>query len=127
MATYSSEGIARYYGKEEARKRIHGGRTIVWDATLLKRPQACSYRDDDAGNRFKSNYFRSIRSNYLALRDENAFIIEHYSPHRFSRQFNSFPDSPGLLGQDIREASLENGIENLHEFACLLDPWQRRH
>lgn len=40
MATYSGEGTARYFDKEEARKRIHGGGNIVWDETSLERREA---------------------------------------------------------------------------------------
>lgn len=85
MDTFSGEGGARYFEKKDARKRIHGGATIAWDATLINRPNAYHYRDDVTEKEYQSNFFMSIRSNYLFLRNGDVFIIEFYSPHRFSR------------------------------------------
>ncbi|KAH0642086.1 hypothetical protein KY285_032951 [Solanum tuberosum] len=46
ITTFSGEGAARYFGKEESRKRIHVGGTIAWYATFVHRPHAQHYRDD---------------------------------------------------------------------------------
>ncbi|XP_055824546.1 uncharacterized protein LOC129893076 [Solanum dulcamara] len=110
MASFSGEGTTRYFEKEYARKRIHGGGTISWDATLIKTPNAHHYRDDGTEKEFQSNFFMSLSSNYLTLRDENIFIMESYSPHRFSRQFGFFQDAPDRLDQDFCEASLVEGL-----------------
>ena len=46
MTTFSGEGAARYFGKEDARKRIRRGGTIAWDETFVHRPHAHQYRND---------------------------------------------------------------------------------
>ena len=63
----------------------------------------------------------SIRSNYPTLRKGNVFIVEPYSPHRFSRQFGFFRDSRNRLDQDFREASLEYGLR-LARICVLIKP-----
>lgn len=109
------EGTPRYQGKEDARKHIHGEESIAWNATMVNTHNLDLYRDNANGQEFESNYFTSIRSNYLPLGNETIFIIEPYSSHRFSRQFGIFfQDDPLQLGQNCREASLEDGL-NFHE------------
>ncbi|MCD7451276.1 hypothetical protein HAX54_010629 [Datura stramonium] len=90
MALYFGEGASRYFGIENARKHIHGGGSIILDATMVNRPHPYHYRDNGNEKEFESNYFMSIPSNYLPLRNGEIFIIEPYNPHRFSRQFGFF-------------------------------------
>nr|XP_016507312.1 PREDICTED: uncharacterized protein LOC107825000 [Nicotiana tabacum] len=106
----AGEGAAIYFGKEEARKRIHNGENIIWTSTMPRRSGLHHYYDDGKADESELNFFMSIRSNYLPLRDGVNFIIELYSPHRFSRQFGFYQDTPGRLEQDFREASLEEGL-----------------
>ena len=61
MTTFSGEGAARYFGKEDARKRIRRGGTIAWDETIVHRPHAHQYRDDENEKEYHSNFFMSIR------------------------------------------------------------------
>ncbi|XP_075076357.1 uncharacterized protein LOC142163009 [Nicotiana tabacum] len=110
MAACSGKGAARYFGKEEARKRIHNGENIIWTSIMPRRFDPYHYYDDGKADESKLNFCMSSRSNYLLLRDGVNFIIEPYSPHRFSRQFGFYQDTPGHLEQDFREASLEEGL-----------------
>ncbi|XP_027772997.1 girdin-like [Solanum pennellii] len=110
MVVYSGEGAAKYFDKDEARKRVHRGENIVWNATMLSRPHPTYYLDDEKSSELDQAYFMSIRFNYLPLRRGGSFVIEPYSPHRFSRQFGFHQDNPGYLENDIRVESLDEGL-----------------
>ena len=68
MVVYSGEGAAKYFDKDEARKRVHRGENIVWNATMLSRPHPTYYIDDEKSSELDQAYFMSIRFNYLPLR-----------------------------------------------------------
>ncbi|KAH0699617.1 hypothetical protein KY284_013832 [Solanum tuberosum] len=110
MVVYSGEGAAKYFDKDEARKRVHRGESIVWNATMLSRPHPTYYIDDGKAPELELAYFMSLRFNYLPLRRGGSFVIEPYSPHRFSRQFGFHQDIPGYLENDIRAESLDEGL-----------------
>ena len=95
MVVYSGEGAAKYFDKDEARKRVHRGENIVWNATMLSRTHPTYYLDDQKSSELDQAYFMSIRFNYLPLRRGGSFVIEPYSPHRFNRQFGFHQDNPG--------------------------------
>ncbi|KAG5585435.1 hypothetical protein H5410_045869 [Solanum commersonii] len=46
MVVYSGEGAAKYFDKDEARKRVHRGEIIVWNEIMLSRPYPTYYTDD---------------------------------------------------------------------------------
>ncbi|KAH0661831.1 hypothetical protein KY290_027750 [Solanum tuberosum] len=110
MVVYSGEGAAKYFDKDEARKRVHQGENIVWNATLLSRPHPTYYIDDGKAPELELAYFMSLRFNYLPLRRGGSFVIESYSPHRFSHQFGFHQDIPGYLENAIRAESLDEGL-----------------
>ncbi|XP_012829921.1 PREDICTED: uncharacterized protein LOC105951073 [Erythranthe guttata] len=110
MISYSGEGSARYYTPADARKRIHKGDLMSWTCTTIPRSESSLYVDDGTTKGSERNYFIAIRSSYLSLRRGNRFVIEPYSPHRFSRQFGYYQDVPGVLDEDVREASLIDGL-----------------
>ncbi|XP_075092440.1 uncharacterized protein LOC142172671 [Nicotiana tabacum] len=110
MVAYSGEGAARYFDEKDGRKRIHNEEDIVWAPTMLTNSPPYYYVDNDAPQELESNYFMSLRFNYLPLRYGNSFIIEPYSPHRFGRQFGFYQNVPGFLENDIRNTSLDEGI-----------------
>ncbi|KAK4737387.1 hypothetical protein R3W88_001084 [Solanum pinnatisectum] len=97
MVVYSGEGAAKYFDKDEARKRVHWGESIVWNTTMLSRPHPTYYIDDGKAPELELAYFMSLRFNYLPLRRGGSFVIEPYSPHRFSRQFGFHQDIPSYL------------------------------
>ncbi|KAI3469665.1 hypothetical protein Pfo_026328 [Paulownia fortunei] len=100
MVIFSGEGGAKYYDSKKARKRIHKG---DFSKDFL-------YIDNGNAEEFEQNYFIAIRSNYLCLRQGEHFIIEPYSPHRFSRQFRFYQVVSGTLTRDIRKDSLEERV-----------------
>ena len=63
------------------------GENIVWNATMLSRPNPTYYIDDEKSSELDQAYFMSIRFNYLPLRRGGSFVIEPYCSHWFSRQF----------------------------------------
>ncbi|KAL0458003.1 UNVERIFIED_CONTAM: hypothetical protein Slati_0427500 [Sesamum latifolium] len=110
MTLFSGEGGAKYYDPQEARKRIHKGDFVSWTCNMIAKDKDFSFVDDGRAKDFEEAYFMAIRSNYLPLRQGDHFDVEPYSPHRFDRQFGFFQEVPGILSQDIRRASLEDGI-----------------
>lgn len=83
--TYFGEGSARCFSAEDAHKRIHKGEIMVWHATMFTKHKDQNFVDDAKRSWLSKNCF-SLCSCYLSLREKNHFIIEAYSPHRFSHQ-----------------------------------------
>ncbi|KAL0438961.1 UNVERIFIED_CONTAM: hypothetical protein Slati_2379100 [Sesamum latifolium] len=110
MTLLSSEGGAKYYDPQEARKQIHKGDFVSWTCNMIVKDKDFSFVDDGRAKDFEEAYFMAIHSNYLPLRQGDHFDVEPYSPHRFSRQFGFFQEVPGILSQDVRRASLKDGI-----------------
>ncbi|MCE5166819.1 hypothetical protein HAX54_027485, partial [Datura stramonium] len=119
IVAFSGEGAARYFDKNEARKRIHLGDNIAWTSTMLNNSEPYNYIYNDEAQALESNYFMSIRFGYLSLRNGNSTIIKSYSPHRFSRQFGFYQRIPCTLANDNRSASLVEGLRYWH--ICVLD------
>ncbi|MCD9639493.1 hypothetical protein HAX54_024064 [Datura stramonium] len=105
MVAFLGEGVARYYDKKKARKRIHQGDNIAWASTMLNNSEPYDYIDDNDALELELNYFESIRFGYLPLRNGNSAIIEPYSPHRFSHQFGFYQRIPGVSAYNNRSAS----------------------
>ncbi|KAG5610982.1 hypothetical protein H5410_022263, partial [Solanum commersonii] len=74
MVVYSGEGVAKYFDKDEARKRVHQGGAFT--------PHPTYYVDDGKAPELELSYFMSNHFNYLPLRRGGSFVIEPYSPHR---------------------------------------------
>ncbi|KAL0463314.1 UNVERIFIED_CONTAM: hypothetical protein Slati_0219000 [Sesamum latifolium] len=110
MTLFSDERGAKYYDPQEATKRIHEGDFVSWACNMITKDKDFSFVDDGRAKYFEEAYFMAIRSNYLPLRQGYHFEVEPYSPHRFARQFGFFQEVPGILSQDVRRASLEDGI-----------------
>ncbi|KAH6789503.1 hypothetical protein C2S51_004509 [Perilla frutescens var. frutescens] len=116
MVRYSGEGGARFYGPTEARKRVHRAELVFWHCIMPSRAEDFVFIDDENASDLDRGLFMVIRSNFLAKRIDDHFIIEPYSPHRFSRQFGYQQMVPGVLTKDIREASLADGLRYWHIF-----------
>ncbi|KAG5620099.1 hypothetical protein H5410_005317 [Solanum commersonii] len=84
MVVYSGEGAAKYFDKDEARKRIYRGESIVWKATMLSRPHPTYYIDDGKAPELELAYFISLRFNYLPLKRGGSFITEPYNISSFN-------------------------------------------
>uniref|UniRef100_A0A3Q7EYS9 Aminotransferase-like plant mobile domain-containing protein n=1 Tax=Solanum lycopersicum TaxID=4081 RepID=A0A3Q7EYS9_SOLLC len=48
----------------------------------------------------------SLRSSFVTLRMDNELIVDHYSPHQYSRQFGYYQDIPGALIEQHYDGSL---------------------
>ncbi|KAH0720107.1 hypothetical protein KY284_005137 [Solanum tuberosum] len=110
MAVYSGEVGARYFDSNDVRKCIHGGENVAWTSTMMDKTYPYFHVDNDHASEVELSYFMSIRFNYLPLRCRDSFIIEPYSPHRFSRQFGFYQNIPGIMKNDICSASLDKGL-----------------
>ncbi|KAH0641870.1 hypothetical protein KY285_032736 [Solanum tuberosum] len=77
---------------------------------MLSRPHPTYYIDDGKAPELELAYFISLRFNCLPLRRGGSFVIEPYSPHRFSRQFSFHQDIPDYLEDEIRAESLDEGL-----------------
>ena len=77
---------------------------------MLDKTYPYFHADNDCALELESSYFMSIHFNYIPLRYKYSFIIEPYSPHRFSRQFRFYQNIPGIMKNDICSASLDNGL-----------------
>ncbi|KAH0722356.1 hypothetical protein KY290_005033 [Solanum tuberosum] len=60
MVVYSGEGAAKYFDKDEARKRVHRGKSIVWNETMLSRPHPTYYINDGKAPELELAYFMSL-------------------------------------------------------------------
>lgn len=110
VVIYSGKGGARFFDKSDARKCIHRGENVDWTSTALDKTYTYFYVDNDNAPELELRYFMSIRFNYLPLRCKNSFIIESYSPHRFSRQFGFYQNISSIMKHDIRSTSLDKGL-----------------
>lgn len=118
MVQYSGEGGARSYDFAKARERIHKGDFISWNCTVPPKMHDVMYIDDENASELNHGFFMAVRSNFLARRLDDHFLVEPYSPHRFSRQFGYYQMVSGALTKDIREASLVDGLKYWR--VCLL-------
>nr|POE85837.1 hypothetical protein CFP56_07174 [Quercus suber] len=110
MVRFSGAGGARYYDEYEARRLIQGNR-MLWGANLLVKNANETFEDSGNLSRTSLVYFISIQSSYLSMRQNDHFIIEPYSPCRFSRQFGLCQSIVGGIKKDIRHASLDEFLE----------------
>ncbi|XP_057802335.1 uncharacterized protein LOC131017555 [Salvia miltiorrhiza] len=111
MVQYSGEGGARFYDNVKARKQIHKGDQVAWSCTMYSWDKDISFIDDENAKESEFCYFMAVRSNYLTRRLEDGFVVEPYSPHRFSRQFGFYQVRPGVLSHNFRKASLDDGLK----------------
>ncbi|PIN21567.1 hypothetical protein CDL12_05731 [Handroanthus impetiginosus] len=110
MMQFSGEGGARYFDPKEARKRIHKGDSAHWTYNMITKNKNLLFVDDGKAKELEQDYFIAICSNYLTLRQGEHFVIEPYSPHRFSCQFGYYQEVQGVLRCDFHQADLEDGL-----------------
>ncbi|KAL0395044.1 UNVERIFIED_CONTAM: hypothetical protein Slati_4470600 [Sesamum latifolium] len=77
---------------------------------MIVKNRPFKFVDNNDVEELEYNYFVAICSSYLTLRQDDKFIIDPYSPHRFGRQFGYFQGILGILKYDTRVASLEEGL-----------------
>ncbi|KAF7137705.1 hypothetical protein RHSIM_Rhsim07G0182500 [Rhododendron simsii] len=62
--------------------------------------------NDGKQSQFWRGYIISLHSSYLTLHCDMQYIVESYSPHRFSRQFNFYHDVPRKLVEEACPVNL---------------------
>lgn len=71
--------------------------------------------DDGAQSQSWTDYTISLRSSCLTLCRDKEYIVEPYSPPRFSRQFNFCQDVPGKLAEEASPTRCCTTLAILHE------------
>ncbi|KAJ8436100.1 hypothetical protein Cgig2_011922 [Carnegiea gigantea] len=104
MPKFSGFGRAKTFDLDEARELISSGRGFCWNSAIRHRLKA-TLVDNGQLSRADFAYFASIRSSYVCCRCEDSFVIEHYCPHRFSRQFGFHQDIPADIDFSILPSS----------------------
>ncbi|PIN05695.1 hypothetical protein CDL12_21766 [Handroanthus impetiginosus] len=116
MTQFSGEGGSRYFDPKEARKRIYEGDSTHSTYNMITKNKNLLFVDNGKARELEYDYFIAIRLNYLPLRQGERFIIEPYSPHRFSYQFGYYHKVLGILRNNpftinlMLEADLEYGL-----------------
>ncbi|KAG8367693.1 hypothetical protein BUALT_Bualt16G0099600 [Buddleja alternifolia] len=111
MVKYAGEGMANYFDLEDARILFHKVNPSTIRILLSHQKEQISLID---GSNLSSQYkdlFVSLRSAYLTFRHGREHIVESYSPHRFSRQYNFCQDIPGLLQNEILTCDLKELVQ----------------
>ncbi|KAJ8426173.1 hypothetical protein Cgig2_021027 [Carnegiea gigantea] len=104
MPKFSGFGRAKTFDLNEARELISSGRGFCWNSAIRHRLKAALV-DNGQLSWADFAYFASIRSSYVCCRCEDSFVIEHYCPHRFSRQFGFHQDIPADIDFSILPSS----------------------
>ena len=96
---FSSIRQAKSFQLEEARELIGSGRGFCWHSSIINRLKE-TLVDDDKLSRADFAYFVNIHSGFVSYRCEDSFVMEHYYPDQFSRQFGFHQDVPTDLDFD---------------------------
>ncbi|KAJ8432750.1 hypothetical protein Cgig2_011673 [Carnegiea gigantea] len=97
-------GRTKTFDLDEARELISSGRGFCWNSAIRHRLKA-TLVDNGQLSRADFAYFASIRLSYVCCRCEDSFVMEHYCPHRFSRQFGFHQDIPADIDFSILPSS----------------------
>ncbi|PIN24521.1 hypothetical protein CDL12_02741 [Handroanthus impetiginosus] len=86
MMQFSGECGARYFDPNEAHKRIHKGDSAHWTYNMITKNQNLLFTDDGKAKELEQDYFISIRSNYLPLRQEKK-LFNHFEESSIDRHW----------------------------------------
>uniref|UniRef100_M1C7N7 Uncharacterized protein n=1 Tax=Solanum tuberosum TaxID=4113 RepID=M1C7N7_SOLTU len=89
MVVYSWEGVAKYFDKDEARKRVHRGENIVWNATMLSRPHPTYYIDDGKAPELELAYFYEPLNKSQDIEKTLSKVRTPLAPQHQSKKLNS--------------------------------------
>ncbi|KAL0331645.1 UNVERIFIED_CONTAM: hypothetical protein Sangu_1710000 [Sesamum angustifolium] len=113
MTRFSCEGDAKYYEPREVHKRIHKLEFVSWACNMLVKDGPFKFVDNGYAEELDHNYFVTICSSYLTLRQGGRFIIEPYSPHKFGRQFGPKAIKITLKYKKSEDNQVDGGENNL--------------
>ncbi|XP_051131227.1 uncharacterized protein LOC127251539 [Andrographis paniculata] len=119
MVKHSGAVSARAYRADVACRKILRGDYFRWACTMITKDFDVRFVDDGKREDYEQEYFISIRSCFLTLRDGFRCFVEPYSPHRFCRQFGFFQEIPGVLLKDVRCCAFEEGYQHWHQSTYL--------
>jgi len=91
MTKFSGFSRAKSFELDEAHEFIRSDTGFYWNSTIRHRTKGIRI-DNGQLSRAVFAYFASIHSSYVYCRCEDSFIMEHYCPHRFNRQFGFHQD-----------------------------------
>jgi len=93
MPKFNDFGRAKSFELDDARELISSATGFYWNSTIRQRTKGILI-DNGQLSRANFAYFASIRSSYVCCHCKASFIIKHYCPHRFNRQFGFHQDIP---------------------------------
>ncbi|KAG8364563.1 hypothetical protein BUALT_Bualt18G0010400 [Buddleja alternifolia] len=111
MVKYAGEGMENYFDLEDARVLFHKVNPSTIRILLSHQKKQISLIDGSNLSRQYKDLFVSLRSAYLTFRHGREHIVESYSPHRFSRQYNFCQDILGLLQKEILTCDLKELVQ----------------
>ncbi|KAG6746313.1 hypothetical protein POTOM_050853 [Populus tomentosa] len=118
MTKYAGVGLAKHFNESQAHAIFRDPKRVIFPA-LLPLAKVGVLCDDGNLSILESDYFMCIRSGYLTLRYDDAFIIESYCPDRFSRQFGFCQHIPRDFGGRTGVPTLEDVYQFWHSFTKL--------
>nr|XP_009790290.1 PREDICTED: uncharacterized protein LOC104237764 [Nicotiana sylvestris] len=107
LCKISGEKMAKYFNLSDARRLFQRDDARQLHHLALLRGKELHFTDNGKLSDSFSEFFISLRSSYLTLRHDATFIVESYSPYRFSRQFGFFQDIPGDLMEQPYDGTLQ--------------------
>nr|XP_016483859.1 PREDICTED: uncharacterized protein LOC107804474 [Nicotiana tabacum]XP_016483861.1 PREDICTED: uncharacterized protein LOC107804474 [Nicotiana tabacum] len=107
LCKISCEKMAKYFNLSDARRLFQRDDARQLHHLALLRGKELHFTDNGKLSDSFSEFFISLRSSYLTLRHDDTFIVESYSPHRFSRQFGFCQDIPGDLMEQPYDGTLQ--------------------
>ncbi|KAL3519896.1 hypothetical protein ACH5RR_018045 [Cinchona calisaya] len=107
MGKFSGSSSVISFVEISAREHIMRRTNFAWHSTSFAFKKQHIFSDDHSLSSFKFNYFMNLRSSYLSLRCEDLYVVEIYSPHRFSRQFGFYQDLLGEHSEELPASVLE--------------------
>ncbi|KAF7151700.1 hypothetical protein RHSIM_Rhsim02G0146600 [Rhododendron simsii] len=110
MVRLAGEKNAKHFTALAARKLLRSVDTLRLSSLAMFYNDERLMVDDGNQSHFWMAYTISLRSSYLTFRRDMQYIVEPYSPHRFSRQFNFYQDVPGRLVEEACSLSLPDVV-----------------
>ncbi|PHT63445.1 hypothetical protein T459_32669 [Capsicum annuum] len=85
MCRIAGDRMARSFDLSGARRLFQNVDICSLPTLAMIQPKELFIADNEELSSSWNNYFISLRSSYVTLRCDDHFVMEPYSPHRFSR------------------------------------------
>ncbi|KAG5554216.1 hypothetical protein RHGRI_011915 [Rhododendron griersonianum] len=110
MVRLAGEKNAKHFTALAARKLLISVDPSLLSSLAMSDKDERLMVDDGKQSHFWTAYTISLRSSYLTFRCDMQYIVESYSPHRSSRQFNFYQDVPGKLVEEACPLNLPDVV-----------------